>query len=302
MILNRFQGKRGIPLPIFGFYFTDGPPIRPANLHAVGQRKEALPSFRVNGLERKINHDLYIFQYTLSGEGRIRIGQTYYPLHPGTAFLVKAPGDHQYELPQGSTHWESIYIALSGKELDVAWDQLTNRLGVTPHFHEESTLIYLLKKIYRQAENKQITDGFQAASLAYQFLTELYRVANRRQESPVDWPDTVVKATEYIAAHYATIRSLDDIAAAVGLSRFHFNRLFHRTTGITPIQYLTKIRLDRAMEMLKNEALTLDEIADKVGLSTGNYLSRTFRKTIGMSPGQFRSRHNYLPLDHITFD
>lgn len=289
-------------MPFFGFRFSEAPPFQPATLHAVGKARETSVSYRINGLERKINTELFVFQYTLSGKGLLRIENTTHVLEHGTAFLVKVPGDHQYELPEDGTEWEFIYIALTGEKMAEVWRYMMETFGPVPYFHEESSLIYLLKKIYRQAENKQIIDGYQASALAYQFVTELYRAANRRQHAPADWPDSIARAADYIQENFPSIRGLEEVSTEVGLSKFHFIRLFHRTTGMTPIQFLTKIRLEKAMGLLKDDKLTLNEIAEHVGLSDGNYLSRAFRKYIGMSPGQFRSGRAYLPLDHITFD
>lgn len=95
---------------------------------------------------------------------------------------------------------------------------------------------------------------------------------------------------------------LDDLVAASGLSKYHFTRLFQKTTNLTPIQYLTKIRIEHAIELLRMTNYSIDEIAQLVGYSNGNYFIKVFHKRIGMSPGQFRESKNMIPVDHIITD
>jgi AraC-like DNA-binding protein len=294
--------KRGIILPIYGFRFQEGPSFQPASLLAIGWHQAAPGPYELHGLNRKVQQNLYVFQYTLSGRGVIRIGDQTYSLTPGKAFLIEVPGDHHYYLPSDSTDWEFIYLSIIGNEAANIWTYMTEALGAVAYIHEDSPLIFLLKSIYKQAEAKRITDGYQASALVYQFIMEMYRAVNRRQSVQAEWPFSIMQAASYIQKHYAEVEGPDDISARVRLSKYHFIRLFHRTTGMTTIQYITKIRLEKAMELLREERTTIDEIARRVGFSNGNYFIRAFRKYTGMSPGQFRSRGNDLPLDHITFD
>ena len=95
------------------------------------------------------------------------------------------------------------------------------------------------------------------------------------------------------AAHWLDSRAqeavdLERLAAHVGLSPFHFLRLFSRALGVTPHQYLVRVRLRRAARLLVDPQRTITDVALDVGFSDLSNFVRTFRRAAGVSPGAFR--------------
>lgn len=105
---------------------------------------------------------------------------------------------------------------------------------------------------------------------------------------------TIQQAKEFIAAHFdQSDLSLNDIAVQVNLSPSHFSAIFSRETGETFKEYLTRLRVDRAKELLKTTNLKAFEICDQVGYTDPHYFSVVFKKSTGMSPTQFKL-HGHL--------
>ncbi|MBN1349229.1 helix-turn-helix transcriptional regulator [candidate division KSB1 bacterium] len=98
----------------------------------------------------------------------------------------------------------------------------------------------------------------------------------------------VKKVLEYIHLHYRNDISLDDLSEIAGVSSPHLCRIFPRITNYSPINYLIKIRLDIAVDLLKNSDYTISEIAEMVGFEDIYYFSRVFKKWKGMPPRKFR--------------
>lgn len=73
------------------------------------------------------------------------------------------------------------------------------------------------------------------------------------------------------------------------LSHYHFCRLFKQSTGITPHQYLTQCRIDRAKQLLLTTRLTITEIAFAVGSTNHSSFTRLFRQYVGVPPKVFRA-------------
>ncbi len=95
-------------------------------------------------------------------------------------------------------------------------------------------------------------------------------------------------AMELLAAELDRKLSLEEVAQAAGLSRYHFLRVFKRETGLSPHLFRTMRRIDRAKRLLR-EGRCLSEVALTVGFSDQSHFSNTFRKYTGATPGQYIS-------------
>lgn len=98
----------------------------------------------------------------------------------------------------------------------------------------------------------------------------------------------VKKAILYIESNYTEKITAADIAASAHLSRFHFIRLFRGTTGLTPMEFVTKLRLDKAKNLLLTTGMSLAIVALACGFSSQSHFTRAFRSHHGLTPGQFR--------------
>ncbi len=97
------------------------------------------------------------------------------------------------------------------------------------------------------------------------------------------------KAEAYIQANYADqMISLDSVCKHLTMSKSYFSLLFKNYTSETFISYLTKIRIEKAKELLKHTDLKSYEIADRVGYADPQYFSLIFKKTTGMTITEYR--------------
>jgi AraC family transcriptional regulator len=105
-------------------------------------------------------------------------------------------------------------------------------------------------------------------------------------------PDLIPHATAdgvfSIDNHLGEDIGLNEIAALVGLSRFHFCTAFRLATGQTPHQWLTALRISRARQLLADPDLPITDIALAVGYQTPSAFAASFRKMLRVSPSQFR--------------
>ena len=86
---------------------------------------------------------------------------------------------------------------------------------------------------------------------------------------------------------YAQSRPLSYYAGLCSLSESRFSHLFKAMTGLTPLAYLNRVRIENAKELLLKTSLSVAEIAKMVGLSGQNYFGRLFRRQVGLSPTEF---------------
>ncbi|MFM5151445.1 bifunctional transcriptional activator/DNA repair enzyme AdaA [Aeromonas hydrophila] len=111
----------------------------------------------------------------------------------------------------------------------------------------------------------------------------------------------IADAIRFIASQVARQPTLDEIAAHVHLSPFHFQRLFSRWAGVTPKRYLQVLTLERAKALLQ-EPRPLLEVADTLGLSSGSRLYDHFVQLEAVTPGEYKQRGAGLVIDHGVHD
>jgi AraC family transcriptional regulator len=94
--------------------------------------------------------------------------------------------------------------------------------------------------------------------------------------------------TDWMTAHVAEDFSLERLAAQAGLSKFHFQRLFKRATGVSPSRYHINLRMSLARQLLRETKKSVVEIALEVGYADPSHFSRLFRRETGLSPSEYR--------------
>jgi AraC-like DNA-binding protein len=104
---------------------------------------------------------------------------------------------------------------------------------------------------------------------------------------PVPEPKEIRRALEYIAGNLKRPMTLDAIAAAAGMGKSGFARLFREHVGVPPHQYIVQLRLERARALLAS-GRSCGEIASQAGFSDQSHLNRWFRRAYGVTPGEYR--------------
>lgn len=284
----------------YGFRFKGSHQQRIAGIHSLGWEKQTEASYDWDGLDRS-EIEAIVFQYTLAGQGEIRIKDRVHQLGAGEAFFVKIPSNHRYRLPEDSDQWEFIHITLFGDEAVKTYQQVINEFGhILKVGFYDSPITHILDLLTRVSKN-EINDSYETSSAAYSFLMKLQRfllkIGHHKKV-----PEAIAKALFFIDNQYVNQISLDDIVAVSGLSKYHFSRLFNQTIHSTPIQYLTKVRINNSIELLKNKELTIEDIATRVGFTNGNYFNKVFRSSTGLSAGRYRNNKLLTSVDHLITD
>ncbi|MEI9924256.1 MAG: AraC family transcriptional regulator [Bradyrhizobium sp.] len=94
-------------------------------------------------------------------------------------------------------------------------------------------------------------------------------------------PRTLAAVTSYVDDHLEETIGLGELAAVAGVSRFHFGRMFKRSTGLTPMAYVERSRVQRAQELIRSAEHRLSEVALAVGFADQSHFTRRFHRLIG---------------------
>jgi len=180
--------------------------------------------------------------------------------------------EHEFEKPTATVNF---YNRLYPK------DEVTNRLidsircrpQIEPIFEEEQ-LYQLLAHLLQQQ-------------------TQLYKVKQMIPALKSSTREEIIKrlfiSTDYIYTFFHQNLSLGELAQVSCLSKFHFLRLFKTAFGETPHQFITKVRVQKAKELLQSKSLEVGDIAKQVGFNNASSFSRLFYNQTGAYPTQFRA-------------
>ncbi|SFD65833.1 two-component system, response regulator YesN [Paenibacillus catalpae] len=139
-----------------------------------------------------------------------------------------------------------------------------------------------------QQEIKKISTWEDCCHYLSSLLNELWQW---RAESSDKYGDVIKQVKEYIVSHYNNEQlSLKIIANHVRISPSHLSKVFSQETGQTLTEYLTQIRIGKAMELLKTTRSKSFEIAFEVGYNDPHYFSNLFKKMTGMTPKEYRNQ------------
>lgn len=130
--------------------------------------------------------------------------------------------------------------------------------------------------------------------LIAEYLAEFFRMtADETPQEPIPFLTAeaircISKAVKYITVHYAEKLTIDDMLPITAMSRSLFTKQFKAITGMTFVNFLTAVRLSRALPKLLTKELTLNEIAAQTGLYNKTNFVRVFTSFFGMPPMKFR--------------
>jgi AraC-like DNA-binding protein len=99
------------------------------------------------------------------------------------------------------------------------------------------------------------------------------------------------RVTEHIREHLDQDLTLARLGAVVYMSPYHFARLFQRSTGVPPHQFVVRTRIDRAVTLLAARELSIERISRAVGFRTASHFSTVFRRVTGVTPRAYRASH-----------
>ncbi|QLC25743.1 helix-turn-helix transcriptional regulator [Parasphingopyxis algicola] len=172
---------------------------------------------------------------------------------------------------------------------------LTDRqLNDQPQF-EDADITAAAELLLDALQSRETGSEVMYESLARVFVVKLLQKYGEEQDADIAFSRAFTarhykRVLDFIAAHYGRSIAIEDMAREAGLSESHFARLFKRTIGDTPYQFLMRYRVERAEEMVADRDRRLIDIALACGFSDQAHFSRLFKQFTGETPSQRRKR------------
>ena len=171
------------------------------------------------------------------------------------------------------------YFSAKGKALLLSLFE-TKKLTTDPERY--ARLVALLLELNSHRED------FLLLGEILRLLLSCRHLSARRE---ADGESLITRIMAYLGEHYLTLRGLDELAEHFFITKPHLCRLFKRETGLSVIGYVNAQKLQRAADELRFTRKSMKRIAAECGFHSSVYFCKLFKERLGLSPGEYRKRH-----------
>jgi AraC-like DNA-binding protein len=243
-------------------------------------------------------HEEFMIFYIKQGQAIIHCNSKTLPVGAGDLIVINSNDIHYVENLCGQLEYYYIIINfafLLSKQEDLCQTKymdplIQQRIRFQNQIKNDNELLHHVEELINEYQRQD--NGYELLIKAdlYHIIVLLMRrhilpiadeEENKRQYNILHQLRPVLK---YVDQHYNQKTTLTELATMANMSRHHFCRLFKNITGKPPIEYINHLRINAAMELLKEGHLNISEIALTVGFNDSNYFSRLFKKYKKVSP------------------
>lgn len=268
----------------------------PLVLLDMGIERRFCESYHFENAERT-SYSGYLLQLTLKGRGIYEAyGQNRQALPPGWGFFSRIPEKSRYYLPSPELFpespnegWEFFYLHFDGPAAQPFFETVRALSGPVFSLPPSGPPAVLFFRLFNRLKNRETLALYEGEEFLYRFLTQLLR----ELEAPSAEASPLVRQTaSYFKNHFSELGGIGEAAEIFHVSQAHLTRVFHKETGQTPLQYLTRLRIEHALFLLLNTKDSIESIAVACGFLNGNYFAKVFRRYLGCSPEEYRKRNH----------
>lgn len=300
--------KRKMKMEFRYYQMQDGSPI----LALLGEKWEQNYGRDVNFLHF---HNYLEIGYCYSRAGELVLGEETVRF-AGREFTIIPPNfPHTTTSDIGNiSKWEYLFIDVEGF--------LANAAGTPLRAEKMVQRIYSKAFCLKECEYKSLSDKIlklldimrggeefyleEAKGILLALLAEVARLNRSSQEENIEEKgkitNMIARSIDYISQYYMEDIRIGDLAKESHISETHFRRVFTSYMHMSPLEYINKVRIQTACEILKKTDEPISDIAYKCGFTTNSTFNRNFRQLMGMSPAEWRKRPENYEQQLLKFD
>ena len=294
-----FLGERSVVLPPMIVEMEEKDPlVSSLFITDIGHYPMAEHHHRI----RTVGINQFVLIYCVDGSGFYKLRGRKYEVRKNHYFILPAGEPHEYGADEGKK-WTIYWVHFRGKHASIYAEGADKpqevKVAINSNISNRNNIFEeMLSTLHF---GKDVEDLRYASSLLHYYLASLrylrqYRSTDRyvtgkttRRKEETDWSSDMVQgAIHFMKENVEQKISLADILNYVGYSSSRFSAIFKKRTGLSPLSYFNKLKIEYACSLLSTTDMHVNQICYKVGISDSLYFSRLFSKVMGMSPTQYR--------------
>ena len=252
---------------------------------------------RVNSdshIRRYAGRNDYQLIYICEGQCVVTLDGTVQIAYPGDCILYR-PGEAQDYLLAKKVKPHTYWIHFNGEVCQKLFETLLLQNVHIIKAEQNREVEHLVSRVCQyynlEVPNRELICSGMMQTILALLSNELYKGNPHAGEKGKDKISEVISHIKMVPNLNITVSECADFCK---MSKVHFSRFFKQITGMPPVQFVLKIRIDRAKELLDFTDKSIAEIAEASGFPDQNYFARTFKKITGMSPTQYRNVGNRI--------
>ena len=231
---------------------------------------------------RRGSFDGMLLEVILDGQVNIETEGESLTARAGQVVLIDSTKPHRYH---SQTGWRALWVHFDGPPARGYMSLIHRQNGRAFSTHRGSAVQDALQGIYRMFSEHQALSEPRMALL----LTEALTAMTEPAAAQLDCYGLIDRAVTCISRSIGHEPTVTELARQVGLSEYHFIRVFREVMGVTPGQYIIGARMNHAKYLLHATAMPVTEIGSMVGYASESMFSAAFRRTQGITPREYRN-------------
>lgn len=246
------------------------------------------PDARHHGATRHHGAHGTIVILVVSGRGACRTGEDVVSVGAGQALVIPARTAHRY-WSDDADPWTIAWMHVRGDDVaDFESTVHAERAAVVVEVHDPLRVAGEMERaLVAMEQDETMPSLLRAAGAGWAVMAQLAADVASGSHARTE---PVRAAQSYLREHLDLPLRVSELAARVGLSTSHFSAQFRRATGGGVVEYVKRLRMARASELLITTTMPVAEIARAVGYDDPFYFTRQFRRVQDCSPTEFRRR------------
>ena len=231
----------------------------------------------------------YVLIYCVDGSGFYVVDGKRHEVKKNQYFILPIGKPHEYGSTEGH-FWTVYWLHFCGKAAHVFAEGAATPQTINVTMQSRiSERVNIFDEILTTLHfGDSIEDLRYASSLLSHFLASMRYLGQFRRAKASAEKDIVEQAIHYMRENIENRITMAEVLRYVGYSQSHFSTVFKKKTGMSPLSYFNRLKVEHACKLLKTTDLKVNMICYKVGIEDPLYFSRLFSKVMGMSPTDYR--------------